>query len=188
MSCILYYSNYCNNSKTLLQKLSSSSVKNDMHFLCIDKRIKKDNNSIYIQLENGKEILLPPTINKVPALLLLNNGHRVLFGEEIASYLEPKQIASQKIATQNNDEPLAFSLGGGGCYGVTSDYYSFLDQNSDELSTKGNGGMRQQHTYLTINDNITIDTPPDTYSPDKIGKDSMEQLEQKRMTDIKFNK
>ena len=63
MSCILYYSNYCQNSKSILQKISTSRIKDEMHFICIDKRIKKPNNAIYVQLENGQEILLPPTVN-----------------------------------------------------------------------------------------------------------------------------
>ena len=43
MSSILYYSNYCNNCKELLQKLAHSSIKDDIHFICIDKRVKKPN-------------------------------------------------------------------------------------------------------------------------------------------------
>ena len=56
MSSILYYSNYCNNCKTLLQTVSKSSKKKDTYFICIDKRIKK-NNKTYVVLETGQEIL-----------------------------------------------------------------------------------------------------------------------------------
>ena len=38
MSAILYYSNYCKYSKDLLMKLSKTKRKNDLHFVCIDKR------------------------------------------------------------------------------------------------------------------------------------------------------
>ena len=62
MSQILYYSNYCENCKTLLQKISKSKVKEDMHFICIDKRVQKSNGATYIVLENTQEIILPPTI------------------------------------------------------------------------------------------------------------------------------
>lgn len=42
MSSILYYSNYCENCKGLLQTISKwPSVQKDMHFLNIDKRAKK---------------------------------------------------------------------------------------------------------------------------------------------------
>ena len=80
-------------------------------------------------------------------------------------------------------EPMAFSLGSGG-FGVASDNYSFLDQSSDDLSAKGNGGLRQQHHYSSINDNNMIETPPDNYQPDKIGKISMEQLQAQRQSEL----
>ena len=188
MSSILYYSNYCENSKKLIQHLSNTQVKDDMHFISIDKRHKKENGATYIQLENGQDILLPPTINKVPALLLLNKNHQVLFGNDIANYLEPKELVEQNIATQSNGEPLAFSLSSecGGSFGVASDNYSFLDQSPDELSAKGNGGLRQQHHYSLLETaGGTIETPPDNYDPQKIGDISIEQLQQNRENDLR---
>ena len=183
MSSILYYSNYCDKCKGLLQVLSQSQVKDDMHFIALDNRTKKPNGATYVILSNGQEILLPPTITKVPALLLLNRGHRVLFGNEITEHLRPKQEVLERSATQNNGEPHAFALGANG-YGVASDNFSFLDQDASELSAKGNGGMRQQHHYASIEDKIDIETPPDTYTADKIGSVSMEQLQQKRQSEI----
>ena len=35
MSSVLYYSNYCNHCKELLKTVAQSSVKEDIHFLCI---------------------------------------------------------------------------------------------------------------------------------------------------------
>ena len=183
MSSILYYSNYCEKCKSLLQVLSQSEMKDDMHFIALDNRVKKPNGATYVVLSNGQEILLPPTITKVPALLLLNRGHRVLFGGEITDHLRPKQEMLQRSATQDNGEPHAFALGANG-YGVASDNFSFLDQNADELAAKGNGGMRQQHQYASISAQTDIETPPDTYSADTIGSVSMEQLQQKRNSEI----
>jgi hypothetical protein len=183
MSTILYYSNYCSNCKVLLQILSKSNIKNDIHFINIDKRIKKGNGVTYIILENGQEILLPPTVSKVPALLLLNKGHQVLFGGDINKYLEPKHVAQTTNTVKTNGEPLAFSLSGG-YFGVVSDNYSFLDQDADSLSAKGDGGMRQQHHYATLESEIMIETPPDTYTPDKVGQVSMEKLQQQRNSEV----
>ena len=152
MSSILYYSKYCEVSKKYLQLLSKSEFQKDIHFICIDKRVKDTNNKTYIILENGQKIILPENVTKVPALLLLNQGYQVLFGEQILQHLKPKQQQEIKQATQNNIEPMAFSLGGGGSFGdIVSDQYSFLDQGEDDLKTTGNGGMRQMHNYVDLN-------------------------------------
>ena len=141
---IIYYSNYCEHSKKLIQTISQSQIKDDMHFICIDNRTKKPNGVTNIILENGQEILLPPTVTKVPALLLLNRGNRVVFGNEIDNYIQPIKEKVQEKASMFNGEPSAFAFGGAN-FGVASDNFSFLDQNSEELSAKGSGGMRQQH-------------------------------------------
>lgn len=152
MSCILYYSKYCEVSKKYLQILSRSEYQKDIHFICIDKRIKDSNNKTYIILENQQKIILPENVTKVPALLLLNQGYNVLYGEQILHHLKPRQQEEIRHATQNNMEPMAFSLGGGGSFGdIVSDKYSFWDQDSGELSAQGNGGMRQMHNYMDLN-------------------------------------
>jgi hypothetical protein len=148
MSCILYYSKYCEVSKKYLQLLSKSDIQKDIHFICIDKRVKDSNNKTYIILENGQKIILPENITKVPALLLLNQGYQILYGDQILQHLKPKQQQEVKQATQNNMEPMAFSLG---CGDVVSDHYSFLDQDPNDLKADGNGGMRQMHNYVDLN-------------------------------------
>jgi hypothetical protein len=188
MSCIIYYSNHCDKSKAVLTALSKSRVQDDIHFLCIDKRVRAANGSgaWHIVTETGEKVLLPPQVNRVPALLLLNKGHMVLYGEQILQHFQPKNVALNNEATGFNGEPNAFSLGreSMGGFGVASDNYSFLDQSADELSAKGNGGMRQLYNYATINTVDKIETPPDNYSPDKVGSVSLEQLQQKRQMDI----
>jgi hypothetical protein len=152
MSCILYYSKYCEVSKKYLQLLSKSDYQKDIHFICIDKRIKESNNKTFIILENGQKIILPENVTRVPALLLLTKGYQVLYGEQILEYLKPKQELEVRRATQNNMEPMAFSFGGGGGFSdIVSDQYSFLDQAPEDLEAKGNGGMRQMHNYVDLN-------------------------------------
>jgi len=152
MSCILYYSKYCEVSKKYLQILSKSTSQKDIHFICIDKRVKEDNNKTFIILENGQKIILPENVTRVPALLLLTKGYQVLYGEQILEFLKPRQEVEVRQATQNNMEPMAFALGGGGSFGdVVSDQYSFLDQAPEDLEAKGNGGMRQMHNYVDLN-------------------------------------
>ena len=148
MSSILYYSKYCEVSKKYLQLLSKSNVQKDVHFICIDKRVKDSNNKTYIVLDNGQKIILPENVTRVPALLLLTQGYNVLYGDQILQHLKPRQEVEVKQATQNNMEPMSFSLGGGD---IGSDQYSFLDQEPEELEAKGNGGMRQMHNYVDLN-------------------------------------
>jgi hypothetical protein len=190
MSSILYYSNFCEHSKKLLQNLSKTSVANDIHFICVDKRIKESNGKMFIVLENGQKIIMPENVNRVPALLLLDQGFRVLYGEEILNNLKPKQQVAVQQATQNNMEPMAFSFGaifGGGGF-VQSDNYSFLDMDSDSLSAKGNGGTRQMHNYVDINYSDTISTPQDDHDykgSNKIsGELTIEQLQQQREQEL----
>jgi len=150
MSCIFYYSKYCEVSKKYLQILSKSTSQKDTHFICIDKRVKDSNNKTYIILDNGQKIILPENITRVPALLLLNQNYQVLYGEQIIQHLKPRQEVEVRQATQNNMEPMAFSFGSG-LGDIVSDQYSFLDQDSEELEAKGNGGMRQMHNYVDLN-------------------------------------
>jgi hypothetical protein len=181
MSSILYYSNFCEHSKKLLQGLSNTSVARDIHFLCVDKRLR-ENNKTYLLLENGQKIILPDTVNRVPALLLLNN-YNVLYGEAIAAHLKPRQEVVTRHATQNNMEPMAFSFGGGAC-NIVSDHYSFLDMAPDELSAKGSGGLRQMHNYVDLQYRDAIPTPADETdykTANKIPSDlTVEQLQQQR--------
>lgn len=184
MSSVLYYSQYCNNCQNLLTLLSKSEVKNDMHFICIDKR-HKENGQTVITLQTGQKLMLPPSVTKVPALLLLNKNNHVLFGSQITDYLQPEFRSNTKQAVQHINEPMAFTLGGG-MTGVSSDAYSFLDQTSDDLNaSEGSGGVRQMHNYVMHDANPNIDTPPDTWQPDKISGDmNMEDLQQKRQAEL----
>ena len=185
MSSILYYSSYCQNCTKLIKILSKSQIKEDLHFINIDKRKRGGDNAIYVILEKGEEVLLPPQITKVPALLLLNHGNHVLFGEQIYQHLQPKENSFSQKATNNNGEPMAFALAGG-VMGVSSDAYSYLDQSADDLSAKGNGGMRQLHHYALLNTDQRIEAPPEDYVPDKISTQgvSLEQMQQQRNEDF----
>ena len=188
MSSILYYSNFCEHSKKLLQTISKANISKDIHFICIDKRTKDANNKIYIILENGQKIIMPENVSRVPALLLLNQGYNVLYGESILQHLKPKQEKMVKQATQNNLEPMAFAFGGGGFGSVTSDQYSFLDMDSDSLSAKGNGGVRQMHNYVDLNYSDNISTPEDETDykgSNKLSGDlTVEKLLQQREQDL----
>jgi hypothetical protein len=190
MGSILYYSNFCEHSKKLIQTFSKSQVSKDLHFMCIDKRVKEKDGKMYLILENGQKIVMPENVTKVPALLLLNKNYTVLYGDAIYEHLKPRQEAVTRQATSNNMEPMAFSLGGFGLgFGgsVVSDNYSFLDQEPDDLNAKGNGGLRQMHSYFGLQTSDKIETPKDDfdYKESKASNNlSLEQLQQQREQDL----
>jgi hypothetical protein len=189
MSYILYYSNYCNFSKRVLNIVSKNpSVTKEVHFICIDKRIQEKGKT-YIILENGQKIIMPENIQKVPSLLLINDGFRVIDNaEHILQFFQPRKQQEMREATMNNMEPVAFGFeGGGSC--VVSDNYSFLDQDSKQMEAKnGTGGLRQMHNYVGLNDNSKIYTPEDEVDynngPKMSENMTIDQLMQQRENDF----
>ena len=195
MSCILYYSNFCEPSKKLLQTVSKTEMAKDIHFICIDKRVK-ENDKIFIILQNGQKIVMPENVTKVPALMLLNQQYKVVYGDQIYQHLKPVQDKQVQKATKNNMEPSAFldgfgfSSGFGFGSGIISDNFSFLDQNDNELSVKGEGGLRQMHNYVSLESatNLSMHLPQDDhdYKSDKL-KDTelnIESLQKKREQEL----
>jgi hypothetical protein len=161
---ILYYSNFCDPSKKLLQKVSKTKLKHELHFICIDKRQKDAKGQTIIFLEQD-QVILPPIITKVPALFLMEQK-QALFGDEIYEYLLPKEVSINNVETAGNGEPECYSLGQ---MSKMSDSYSFWDQGPEDLNTKGHGGMRQMHNFVPLEDTYTIHTPTEDYVADKVG-------------------
>jgi len=188
MSLILYYSNYCEHSKKVIQSVANDELSKDIHFISIDRRAKEADGKIYIVLPNGKKIVMPPNITKVPALLLLKDNYKVLYGDEISGYInQKKQVTTQQV-TYNNMEPMAFSFGGGGGggFGIASDQYSFIESSAEELSAKGDGGMKQMHNYVDLSYADKITTPTEDYESGRMGAGdiSMEQMQQQRNAEM----
>ena len=192
MSTILYYSNFCEPSKKLLQSVTKTQNTNNIHFICIDKRVKDTNGKIFIVLQNGQQILMPENVTRVPALLLLNQNYKVIYGNDIYNYLKPQVTQQIQQATKNNMEPINFQDGfksfGGFSGGIVSDNYSFLDQSDNELSVKGDGGLRQIHNYVTLNEsmNLTMKLPQDDFEYNKLkeGELSVEALQKRREEEV----
>lgn len=195
MSSVLYYSNFCEPSKKLLQTISKTQAGSNIHFICIDNRVKDQSGKIFIQLQNGQRIIMPENITRVPALMLLNQNYKVVYGDDIYNHIRPMVQNQVKQATNNNMVPQAAqdgfdSFGGFGGNGIASDNFSFLDQNDDELGVKGNGGLRQMHNYVSINDagNFSFEIPKDNQAKGasklKEGELSVEALQRQRDQDL----
>jgi glutaredoxin-related protein len=192
MSAILYYSNHCTHSKSLLQQLAKTKTNEDIHFVCIDKR-RREKAKTYIILENGQELVLPENVTAVPALLLLST-FSVVFGEDIYKHLRPKEEIVNRVATQNNMEPnaflepMAFSLSNSfNPFGIVSDQYSFVEMDPEEMKAEGNGGTSQMHHYLPLDFNQSINAPKeyDELKNTKMGDDmTIEKIQQRREKDL----
>ena len=183
---ILYYSNYCKHSKSILTFLLKNNLSNTLNFICIDKKVRDPiNNQIYIYLEDGRKVLLPPNIHSVPALMQVNNNYNVLYGGDIVANFETKVQIQNDIANKNNGEPMGYRLDQ--FSSIVSEKYTMYNMSPNELSAKGKGGERQMYNYVSANhDSINIKTPPDTYQPDKLSNEvTIDKLEQQRNSEIK---
>ena len=149
MSGVLYYSNACPHSQKLLQELKKTSLATTFQYICVDQRVKDPDGKVRIVLQNGKKVIMPPTLTSIPGLMLVDHNYQILYGDQIYKYLQPKQQQETKQATENNMEPNAFSFDGGGF--VVSDNFSFLGQ---DLEALGDGGLRQMHHYESLDANL----------------------------------
>jgi hypothetical protein len=139
---IFYYSNFCPHSQRVLQFLVRANLTTEVAFICIDKRGRDPNtNQMYIIMENGDRVLMPPNIHSVPALLMLNSNYKVIYGDEIIRHYEPNIVNDRMLATNFNGEPSGFSLNGSG----------------SSLVDSGSFGVSLSSTY---NGRQTIRTPP----------------------------
>ena len=185
---ILYYSNYCKHSQKIIQTLVKNNMKDKISYICIDNR-KRDqtNNQVYIHLENGSRVNMPPNLHSVPALLLVSNNYQLLYGDDIVSHFHPDMKKYGTASIKNGGEPLGFLLSSSaGGTNIMSEKYTDYNMSPDELSAKGNSNTRKLYNYVSANDgSLFIETPPDDYKPDKLSNDvTLDTLQQKRLDEI----
>ena len=185
---ILYYSNYCKHSQKLLQTLVKANMSDKISFICIDKRFTDPKtNQTYISLENSTKVIMPPNIHSVPALLLIKQNYKVLLGDDILKHYHPQMKESNERATNYNGEPIAFPImQSSGGTNIISEQFTMYNMTPDELSAKGRGGNRQMYNYVSASDEIQfIQTPADTYRPDKLSSSvTIDTLQQQRMDEV----
>ena len=181
MTSVLYYSNFCENSKEVIRLITSSNKQHEIYFVCIDKRLTKGGVTKIMLSDNKTTMVLPPDVTKVPSLLLINEAYKILFGMDIIKYIKPSiQMDYVTTTTKEDDvEPECFDTNGKWC-GVSSDTYSFWDQTDSEMAAEGDGGMRQTRYYAGLLDDYRISTPEDTYDPDKVNQSDLETIKKSR--------
>lgn len=182
MKYVLFYSNFCKHSKELLIQIGKSNVKQEINFICIDKR-KTESGSNYAILENGKKVIIPNSVNVVPSMILLNYGNKIISGPEIINFLSEIIVKSISTATNGHMEPACYSISE---MGGLSDPYSYLDISTDDMLAKGSGGMKIAHDYSFISNNSSIETPPESSKPSdyKLSTIDIDSIKQNRESEI----
>jgi hypothetical protein len=180
MSLVLYYSIYCNHSNNLIKKISHISLTHKIDFICIDKK-KIQNNKTYIILDNGQEILLPSAIQKVPALLLIDNlKSQIFYGDDIINYLNPPKVENTREDIKKILEPETFTFCGNNLSSISSDSFSFLNSENSE---------NQKNNYVNVNYNNEMKQIQQNYDPSntekKINQADIDKYIQQRDNDIK---
>ncbi len=163
---IFYYSNYCPHSQKTLQFLVRANIVNEIACVCVDKRGRDSHtNQLFITLDNGDKVIMPPNVHSVPAMLVSSDNYRVVYGDDIAKMYESRVINNQMVATNFNGEPSGFSLSGLG----------------SSLTSSGSAGLPLSMSY---SGQTTINTPPPDYGSNKIkeGDTSISNLEQIRQS------
>jgi hypothetical protein len=185
---ILYYSNYCSHSQKILQTLVKGNLSEKISFICIDKRqYDTKTNQTYIILENGGKVVLPPNVSSVPSMLLVNQNYRIICGDEIIKFFHNDIKEATNKATRSNGEPMSFQLNNSnGGSNIVSEQYTMYNMTPDELSAKGTGGNRQIYNYVSVDNNLNlIQTPDDTYKPDKVSTSvTVDSIQQRRIDEI----
>jgi hypothetical protein len=92
MAYVLYYSSYCVQCQRLLRILSEAppTLRNQIHFVNVDSRRRDPaTGKLVVVLDSGAQMILPPNIQRVPAMIAITKGNRVFFGsEDILNYLQ----------------------------------------------------------------------------------------------------
>lgn len=172
MSAILYYSFQCETTKQLLRLLAASQIQNNIYFACIDKRFNNESDCM-VQLDNGETVLLPGSITRFPALVLLND-YSILYGNAINDLIKPQQIKELQEATQHNMEPENYEFTNS--QSVTSDTYSFLDESHNQS---------QLYNYGLAEPENTPSQTSGRQNAAESGKETMETLMSQRDAEIR---
>lgn len=181
---ILYYSNYCKHSKEVLDFMVKHDLVKRLNCINVDRRkLNTQTGQMNVFLENGTSILLPPNVHSVPCMLLLKENYRSIMGKQIIEHFRGQVSERQDMATQGYGEPLGFTLG---AKDIRSEAFTMYSATAEDLSAKGSGGNRPLYNYVSADGVIsTIDTPPETYKPDKVGGDvTLDNLQHERSQEM----
>jgi len=200
---IFYYSTLCKHSQRVIEFIVQHQLTGQLSCICVDKR-KRDtnNNHTVVVLENGQTVMLPPNLHAIPALLCVKNNYTIISGKDaIIGYLQEKfgtQYANQVGGGRpgvsggggggrpQQREPVGTVLGSlSGSANVWSEPYTNYQMSPDDLAAKSTSGNRPLYHYTSVNQEVKIETPEDTYRPDKVSSNvTIDVLQQQRNQEV----
>ena len=194
---IFYYSTMCQHSQRVIEFIVKHQLTGQLSCICVDKR-KRDhqNNHTVVILENGQTVMLPPNLHAIPALLCVKNNYTIISGKDaIIGYLQEKfgtQYANQvggdgrPGGRPQQREPIGTTLGAlSGSANVWSEPFTSYQMSPDDLAAKSTSGNRPLYHYTSVNQEVKIETPEDTYRPDKVSSNvTIDVLQQQRNHEV----
>jgi len=199
---IFYYSNFCPHSQKIVQFIVKHQLNEKISCICVDKRKRDGNNQLVVLLENGKQVMLPPNLQSIPAVLCIKKNYTLVLGTEpITEYLQSKFNLSKnshqlfenpydKTSAVNKrpqyQDPIGFHMSEiSSSNGISSEAYTSYDLSPDDLSAQSNSSNRPLYHYTPVDNHIRIEAPEDTYRPDKVSSNvTIDVLQQQRNNEI----
>jgi len=196
---IFYYSKLCPHSQKIIQFIVKHQLQSKLSCICVDKR-KRDvnNNQTMVVLENGKQVMLPPNLQSVPAVLCIKRNYVLIVGTDpILDYFKTAfnlgntQLFENPYESPVNRRPQEREPTGVGFNtflgnsGIMSEQYTGYNLSPDDLSAVSSSERRPMHGYTKVGQHIVIETPEDTWRPDKVASNvTVDMLQQQRNMEI----
>lgn len=172
--------------------------------ICVDKR-KRDvnNNQTVVILENGKQVMLPPNLQSIPAILCVKKNYILVMGTDpIIEYLQsffglsphsnelfehPNHPSTDVNRRPQSQDPIGFELlnGPSSNTGIYSEPFTGYNLEPEDLAGQSQSSNRPIYEYTPVDKQIFIDTPEDKYRPDKVSSNvTIDVLQQQRNQEI----
>jgi hypothetical protein len=187
----LYYSNHCRHCVKLLGYITRNNLIDSINCVSVDKRVRDtQTNTLYVQLENGRKVPVPPNVHSVPSLIQVKRNYTVIMGDDIVNYLQTMVTPDKKMAmnheTIRNGEPVGTTISNfSHSDNIQSDQYTTYDLTPAQLSVNNVESRDISHYSSANHAGRFINTPDDNYSADKLTSTvTIEMLQKMRNEDV----
>jgi hypothetical protein len=161
---VLYYGKTCHHSQQLLLQVAKQGISDKLRFVPVDQQVRRGDQLMAI-LDNGSQVLVPPGVTAVPALLDIRDKN-IYMGPEVGKRLAAEAERAARAATGAEKEPMAYTDISSG----TSTTFSFVGDDPEALLAKGTGRTDVPSHYAGIHDNPKIPTTQEEGSGGAEGK------------------